>query len=366
MSESKLGNLLKTVDGGWSHLKFRTKRRLGWLDPLQVLTYFGFGTTRQVYFRGRVLEEKGITGACEDDSIWHNFKQMVRRFSSDEIPGATVEIVFQGVSKRAKTDHEGFFEMTLTPKRPIDPTQLWHDVRVELIKPKHPQQTRPVLTTGHILIPPDQAEFGVISDIDDTVVQTTATSLIKMLRIVMFSNAHTRLPFEGVSEFYRALQAGASGNAKNPIFYVSSSPWNLYDLLIDFFRIQNIPAGPLMLQDYGLEPGQWIYAGHDKHKLAQIERILTTFPDLPFILIGDSGQEDPEIYREVVYQYPGRILAIYIRDVTLEKRQKAILTVAEGLREDGVEMVLVKDTHLAMEHAAKNGFIGASVHTPKS
>ena len=358
MSGSSLGELFKKVDGGWSRLKFKAKRRLGRLDFLEVLVYFGFGTARQVYVRGRVLECKGMAGAAEDDSLWRNFKQMARRFASDEIPGAVVQIDFLGASTQAKTDHEGFFEVTLTPKQPPAPDRLWHSVEVRLLEPQHPRQPQPVISLGEILVPPAQAEFGVISDIDDTVVQTAATSLIKMLRIVMFSNAHTRLPFEGVSEFYRALQAGRGG-AQNPIFYVSSSPWNLYDLLVDFFRIHHIPHGPLLLQDYGLEPGQWLHTDHQKHKLRQIERVLTILPELPFILIGDSGQQDPEIYREVVHQYPGRILAIYIRDISLDRRQAEIKTIAAELGPAGVEMVLVKDTQLAMQHAVAQGFISA-------
>ncbi|MCB9076665.1 MAG: DUF2183 domain-containing protein [Anaerolineaceae bacterium] len=358
MSGSNLGKLIKKVDAGWSRLKFKAKWRLGRFDLLDVLVYFGFGTARQVYVRGRVLECKGMAGAAEDDSLWRNFKQMARRFSSDEIPGAVVQVNFLGAAVQAKTDHEGFFEVTLKPQRPPAPDKLWHPVEVRLLEPQHPRQPQPVIGTGEILAPPAQAEFGVISDIDDTVVETAATSLIKMLRIVLFSNAHTRLPFEGVSEFYRALQAGQAGT-QNPIFYVSSSPWNLYDLLVDFFRIHHIPHGPLLLQDYGLEPGQWLHADHQKHKLRQIERVLTILPDLPFILIGDSGQQDPEIYREVVHRYPDRILAIYIRDVSLDRRQAEIETIAAGLGPAGVEMLLVKDTQLAMQHAAAQGFISA-------
>ena len=71
----------------------------------------------------------------------------------------------------------------------------------------------------------------MISDIDDTIVRTGATSLLMMLRVVLLSNAHTRLPFQGVAAFYGALARGASGQDSNPLFYVSSSPWNLYDVL---------------------------------------------------------------------------------------------------------------------------------------
>ena len=102
---------------------------------------------------------------------------------------------------------------------------------------------------------------------------------------------------------------------------MSSSPWNLYDLLVDFLDLNGIPAGPLMLRDFGLRYEPTAGSGHLGHKLKEMRQILQAYPQLQFILIGDSGQEDPEIYREVVKEFPGRILAIYIRDVQLPDRK---------------------------------------------
>ena len=82
-----------------------------------------------------------------------------------------------------------------------------------------------------MLTPPPSARFGVISDIDDTVLVSHVTSPFKMALVSLFGNAHTRSPFPGVAEFYQALQGGVGGAEQNPIFYVSSSPWNFYDLL---------------------------------------------------------------------------------------------------------------------------------------
>ena len=118
-----------------------------------------------------------------------------------------------------------------------------------------------------------------------------------------------------MAAFYQALQLGDTGKVFNPIFYVSSSPWNLYDLLTDFMDVHAIPTGPLFLQDFGLDRDKFISADHDEHKITHIERLLDLYPKLPFILIGDSGQADPEIYSTILEKYPTRILAIYIRDI---------------------------------------------------
>ena len=210
---------------------------------------------------------------------------------------------------------------------------------------------------GHVLVPPPQSEFGIISDIDDTIVRTGATNPLTMVRMVVLSNPHTRLPFEGVGAFYDALRKGPDGEGYNPLFYVSSSPWNLYDMLIDFMNINGIPLGPIFLRDLGLEPDHLISNGHHEHKMKQIRTILEAHPDLPFVLIGDSGQEDPEIYREVVQAYPGRIKAIYIRDVTLEERATAIRLLVKELEASKVELVLAADTVAAATHAIEHGLI---------
>jgi phosphatidate phosphatase APP1 len=203
---------------------------------------------------------------------------------------------------------------------------------------------------------PVGAQFGIISDLDDTVLRSSVTDLLRMVHIVLLSNAHTRLPFEGVSDFYRALQLGSSGTGFNPIFYVSSSPWNLYDMLEDFLDVHGVPAGPLFLKDWS----PTTLRDHDRHKIGVIRTLLTTYPDLPFVLIGDSGERDPEIYRQVVREYPGRVRAIYIRDVTTRERDDAVHAIGDELKDIGVEMLLTSDTVEAAEDAAEKGLISPS------
>jgi phosphatidate phosphatase APP1 len=213
------------------------------------------------------------------------------------------------------------------------------------------------LTTGDVLIPPPNAAFGVISDIDDTIVRTGATSLLTMARVVLLSNAHTRLPFQGIAAFYAALERGPSGRGRNPLFYVSSGPWNLYDVLVQFLALNRIPAGPLFLQDWGLGQRTFIKTGHREHKLAVIGTLLADYPQLPFVLVGDSGEEDAAIYREVVRDHPGRIRAIYIRDTALEHRATAVRAIAEELRAGPTPLLLASDTFAAAKHAVAHGLI---------
>jgi phosphatidate phosphatase APP1 len=233
--------------------------------------------------------------------------------------------------------------------------ELYLSIPIKLIEAPGPF-TQNVIR-AEMMIPPVDAEYGIISDIDDTIIRTGATNLLAMGRTVLFSNARTRLPFAGVSAFYRSLQLGRNGKRNNPFFYVSSSPWNLYDLLIDFMDHNEIPQGPLLLRDFGLQSESFMSGDHLGHKLKEIKRILDSYPNLNFVLVGDSGEHDPVIYLEVVKQFPGRILSIYIRDVKAGEKKKIAEQVALELKALGIEMILTEHSVDAAEHAAAGGLI---------
>lgn len=339
-------------------LTFQLKNKLKLNTPLQIVTYRSYGTPERLYVKGRVLVDKGIRQSEENDTTWENLLNMYRRFESDEIPNARVQLTLQGQQYEITTDAEGYFVLNLQPKSPLELDDIWHPINLELIDaPVHDFEPG-ISETAHVLVPPPDAEYGIISDIDDTIVRTGATSLLQTGRNVLLNNAHSRIPFHGVAQFYRSLQLGRNGKRNNPFFYVSSSPWNSYDLLYHFLELNEIPQGPLLLRDFGIDETKFLKSDHMSHKYKEIENILITYPKLNFILIGDSGQADATIYSEVVKNYPGRIMAIYIRDVAIEKRSKAVTMLADSLKKEGeVEMVLVKDTSSAAAHAAECGFI---------
>ena len=197
----------------------------------------------------------------------------------------------------------------------------------------------------------------MISDVDDTVLVSHVTTFLARLEVFFLRNAYTRKPFEGVAAFYRALQRGGGGREYNPIFYVSSSPWNIYDLFEDFFRVNGIPAGPFFLRDYGLERNRLFTLSLREHKRRAIGAILRFYDRLPFILIGDSGQKDAEIYAQAAREFPGRVAAIYIRDVTPRRPHRALNRLARDLRREGVDLLLVADTLEAAHHAVRRGFL---------
>ena len=320
-------------------------------DALHVVGYRGYASADRALVLGRVLQNEGIGAADPSHSRWRNLVDALKRIESDPQPFAIVRARLGASEKEFVADDEGYLREWIPLAEPLG-TPGWHPVPLVLQR----QAPGPSATTSApVLLPPASAAFGVISDMDDTVLQSRVTNFLRAARLLLLENARTRLPFPGVAAFYRALVAGTGGGAGNPIFYVSSSPWNIYDVIADFLEAQEIPAGPLLLRDWDL---RGMGGRHHRHKSQHIAEILETYPGLPFVLVGDSGQEDPEIYSAIVREHPGRILAIYIRDVSKDPvRIAAIGALADQVREGGTPLVLADDTLAAARHAAEHGWI---------
>ncbi len=350
----KLLDIAIKVDDVADKAMLRLRERLGSTDPIHIIPYRTYGTVDKVFVRGRVLEDKKMA-IEEHDQLFSNLLNMYKRFETDEVPGVKVQLDVAGETIETITDKEGYFVFNTTALQPITTNELYYTLPVTLAS--HHNGSHPLTSAAaEMMIPPSDAEYGIISDIDDTIIRTGATSLLSMGKTVLLGTARTRLPFAGVSAFYKSLQLGRNGKRNNPFFYVSSSPWNLYDLLVDFMDHNEIPAGPLLLRDFGLQSESFMSGDYLGHKFKEISQILDTYPHLNFVLAGDSGEQDPPIYYEVVKRYPGRILCIYIRDVAAHKHE-ATRNISNNLKELGVEMLLTEHSVDAAEHAAANGLI---------
>ena len=354
-----------TTENAIDRLKQNFSRRFKPDEPLQIVPYRGFANRDNAYLMGRVLEYSKPQDT-DTESLWNTLLASYQRFETDEVPGIDVKATLAGQSYHTTTDSEGYYTFHLSAgsienREPTSATSTEYSVEISLPTASH----RCSNVSATVVRPTSDARFGVISDIDDTVLLTKATSLLQMMRLTLMSSSKTRVAFEGVSAFYRALH-----NDRNPFFYVSSSPWNLYEFLDDFMQLKGIVPGPILLRDFGIDRTKFIAGEHKTHKLAQITKVLHCYPDLPFILIGDSGQKDPEIYAQCVKDYPGRILAIYIRNASDADEQDALAQRLTTLRADNVPMLLVENTLQAAEHAAEAGYISkdsiASIEVDKN
>jgi len=352
-----LSAIASELAGGARRAVRAMERALGKTGVYRVVGYRGYGTRDRALVLGRVLHHTRIAAAEASHAPWRNLLAAWQRIDADPLPFASVTARAFGAQAELTADDEGFLRSWIDLPSPLS-SAGWHEVELELVRaadaPVHETPRAP----AHVLVPPPSAEFGVVSDMDDTVLQSEITSFLRAARLMLLENARTRLPFPGVAAFYRALERGgrdAARGAGNPIFYVSSSPWNVHDVIADFLDAQQIPAGPMLLRDWDI--GRSLLRSH-AYKLDEIREILTTYRSLPFILVGDSGQRDPEIYSALVREFPGRIRAIYIRNVSPHpERSAAIRTLAEDVAAAGSSLLLADDTLAAARHAAAHGWI---------
>lgn len=323
------------------NLTHQIKQKLNIIRPPAIVPYLGYGKEKCIHVSGHVLENRPEFLASDEDSRFNNLKTMIARYLSTAIPGAEVTISFNGQDFQTETDEDGFFSEMIPLSSPAAPG--WHPISLSLKKVQEKCES-----TSEVCIVSPEASFGVISDIDDTVLVSHATQLLRKLNLVLFENSKTRLPFPGVKEFYDAL----AGNLSiNPIFYVSSSEWNLYDFLLDFFATQKLPKGPLLLQRYkqGLKDLINTGGGDHSHKRVKIDRLFQFYPEMSFVLIGDSGQRDPEIYGQIVKNYPGRVKAVYIR--AIKKDGELQSDTVKTMKEAGVPVIFSNETKIAFQHA---------------
>ncbi|MCM2373658.1 App1 family protein [Aporhodopirellula aestuarii] len=339
----------------------KLRKRVGSVGVPKIFPYMGFASSDAVHLQGRVLTNPPNVPDFRNDRWWRNLNAAVRRFMSDEVPGVTVEASFGNKTATATSDPEGYFHISL-PRSGDHTNTFWDVASLRIVgHPKSRRQSDQVKCG--VLTVPDSAQFAVVSDVDDTILHTGATDIATMAKLTFFGNARTRAPLNGVAELYKQLQNGGFDKPTNPIFYVSSSPWNLYDFLEDFLELNSIPRGPLLLRDLGLDADKFIKSGHD-HKLDKVRRLLTTFDNLPFLLFGDSGQEDARLYATAAEEFPERISGIFIRDIDPQVASDHDRRVDQYVRRSaavGVPMYLIQDSTAAAEIAIEHGWLDAAV-----
>ncbi|WP_052573094.1 phosphatase domain-containing protein [Haloferula sp. BvORR071] len=333
-------------------------RSTGRNQPQEIAAYHGYADATAVHLTGRVLAQRAAGGPLDDDGWWDNLVNTWRRWESDEVANVPVTIGFGDQEQTVTTDEEGYYQASFPAPAGHRDELSWQSASAAV-----DSKEGMIQATHEILIPSPRAAFGIISDLDDTVIHTGITSLLLAAKLTFLENAKTRKPLDGVAELYQALQRGLARQPRNPLFYISSSPWNLYDLLVDFLRLNEIPAGPLMLRDLGIDETKFIKEQGHGHKREKALRLIDAYPSLPFVLLGDSGQQDPEIYAEIARSRPGRILACYIRDIDPDfdsERDTRVRRAVELAAAAGVPMVLARDSVSISEHARSLGLLPPS------
>lgn len=325
---------------------------------LVLQPYRGYGNRSEVFVIGRLFKQ----GPPAEDAgpLRRQLRDIGRRITRRAVAGAEVTARFRGGETTARTDDDGYFRVHLRPARPPTADALWHWMDLSVRAPQ------PAAARAEVFIPPRQAGVVVVSDIDDTIMFTGVANKLAMLWRLFVRPADDREAFPGVAAFYQALHKGPGpGVQNNPILYVSRGPWGIYDVLDAFFTAHRIPVGPILfLREWGVRWTSPLPRKAVDHKEDLIEHMLDLYDDLPFVLIGDSGQHDPEVYRRVVDRHPGRVRAVYIRDVSRRhRRAEEIRAMAEAVVDSGASLVLAADSAAMADHAAELGLISPAAAT---
>lgn len=265
-------------------------------DSTPVLEpYFGYAAPEGLVLRGRVLSHIRKNDPQAAQSTLTNVRQMIRLFVTDEV----ADVPVSAAGAEATSDTEGYVRLVVQR----DASPGWTDVPVRLTADEG------AFTPFPVRVPGPEAQHMIISDIDDTMIETGAHSLARNLWTTFTGSALTREAHLDAKHLMQAMIAGEM----NPVFYVSSSPWNLHGFLDALFTRQELPRGPMFLRDLGITD-EGVGKSHGTHKGSAIDEILRANPDLPAYLMGDSGQKDAFVYLDAARRHPGRIKGVALRE----------------------------------------------------
>lgn len=263
--------------------------------------YPGYGGSRFVV-EGRVIEARSGAPEGQADSWFTNIKRTLRRLISDEQGDVPVRVELDGRAWRAVTDDEGYFrvEDELPPAAPTG----WRTVTAA---------TERAHATGAMLLVPPDNRLGIISDIDDTILISHVTDKSRLLRNVFLVNYAQRQAVPGTADFYTRLARRNPKPEAAPVFYLSASPRQLQGGIQTFLDRNGFPRGVLITKKVTNDATSDPLLDQAKYKIGRIEQLLAALPHVRFVLVGDDGERDPDIYDDIRRRYPDRIDAIWIR-----------------------------------------------------
>ena len=317
-----------------------------------VKIYHGYGHTHNLIVFGHVFSGKPFLRKKYSKNVLFNIYHIIRLFFITPLPTVKVRLLWNDQSFSGTTRTDGFFKFEWQSDKEVPAG--WHPVTVELINEKEE-----ICSSGEgKIFVPHLTQYGFISDIDDTVLVSHSSSTFKRLRVLFTRNPRTRKAFQDVVTHYQLLsQAHTEKDILNPFFYVSSSEWNLYNDLNEFFKHNDLPKGAFLLNEIK-KWHQLFKTGKTKHhgKLIRVARILDAFPKQRFVLLGDNSQSDPEIYAAVANKYPEKIEAIYVRNINKDK-QVAAEDMLASVKNKKIAICLFTDNEEAIKHSKGIGLI---------
>jgi phosphatidate phosphatase APP1 len=260
-----------------------------------VVPYTGYGTDGWVRVLARVL----LTPPDRHGRVFTPGRGW-RRFLSAKPADVRVEVQVAGRRHEVTSSRGGYVDTVLPAELPAG----WSEVTLAV-------DGSPPNAVAVRVVGPDEW-LGVVSDVDDTVLITALPRPLLAFWNTFLRHEATRRPVPGMARLYGSL-AAAGPDAL--VVYLSTGAWNVAPVLERFLERHGFPRGPLLLTDWGPTPQGWFRSGRE-HKRNELARLLRELPQLRWVLVGDDGQHDPELYDEAVASAPGQVRAVVIRQLS--------------------------------------------------
>ena len=277
----------------------RALQRRGWQES--ILAFTGYGTSEQLRIRGRVvLRPSADLGIIQAASAliyrrgWRNFLNAPR-------VGASVWVVIGDVRIPVRADRGGYIDVRV--RNPGLPPG-WHSVTLE------GEGGSSALASIQVIA--DDVDFGIVSDIDDTILSTWLPRPLVAAWNSFVLTEQARQAVPGMARLYQQLLAAHPGA---PIIFVSTGAWNTYPMIQRFTARHGIPQGAMLLTDWGPTNTGWFRSGTD-HKRRCLRELARDLPQIRWLLVGDDGQHDPDLYAEFASLQPEHVRARAIRQLT--------------------------------------------------
>lgn len=270
----------------------------------RVLAYSGYASSTQARVMGRIVLSRVDAADQPIDPLYASVRRGIRVFMAAPQSRQPVQVRLGDAVVDTHSDRGGYFDITLQGHG-LEPG--WHHARVRC---GTVESTAPVQVIG------DDIRFGIISDIDDTCVVTSLPRpmLAAYNTFVLPETARRVVP--GMSALYRSLLAHNPGS---PMLYLSTGAWNTQPIINRFLQRHGFPSGALLMTDWGATETAVFRSGRE-HKRSQLRRLAVEFPNIQWLLVGDDGQHDPEIYDEFAAEMPDNVRAIAIRQLTVTQQ----------------------------------------------
>ncbi len=322
-------------------------------QKIYLKVYRGYGHTGSLVISGHVFRKKPYAPFAGKIGLLPNFIRLLLLFFVKPLQGVSLQLRFNGQVVDGESRADGFFRIEWSSE--VELAAGWHEVEVVAWDQAG---VIAATATGSVFVP-HITQYAFISDIDDTVLRSYSATVLRRLYELLVRPAAARRIFVEAAAHYRLLSHAHTGNEDilNPMFYASSSEWNLYDYLRAIFRRNDLPEGVFVLNRIK-RWYQLLVTGKTGHegKLEHIFRILDTFPRQRFVLIGDNSQQDPVLYQTVALRYPGQVYAVYIRDVRTSKTD-GTRKMLQDLEARGIFTCLFVDSTEAVAHGRHIGLI---------